>query len=273
MFLEKGYAGELQFDAMISGLQNENLILNDLLLESNNTLFQIDSLIIFEKTIYLCNVKNYEGDYCYKSDGFFTVSGTPLKDPLLQLKKSESLLRQLLHKYGYNPTIEAYLVYVNTEFTLYQPTVNHQIILPSQVKRFIKKLSMIPSTKLNKDHTNIAEVLLSEYKVDNPYTRLPHFQYDQIRKGITCSSCDSFSISVVGREQLDCKVCGCKDSIESAVLRCVEEINLLFPDMNITTKIVQEWCKVIKSRKMIRRILKKNLKTIGNTKECYYEKI
>lgn len=51
--LEKGFAGEVQFDLLTEKLQPECHILNDLLLESNNTIFQIDTTIIFQETIYL----------------------------------------------------------------------------------------------------------------------------------------------------------------------------------------------------------------------------
>ncbi|MFK4998085.1 nuclease-related domain-containing protein [Bacillus sp. N9] len=59
--LQKGYDGERMFDSLTESLQSECLILNDLLLEINNTVFQIDTLIIFPETIYIFDVKNYEG--------------------------------------------------------------------------------------------------------------------------------------------------------------------------------------------------------------------
>ncbi|QOY37528.1 nuclease-related domain-containing protein [Anaerobacillus isosaccharinicus] len=66
--LEKGYAGELAFDDMVDGISNNWLILNDLLLEINNTMFQLDKLIITPEKIYLYEVKNFEGDYYIEKD-------------------------------------------------------------------------------------------------------------------------------------------------------------------------------------------------------------
>lgn len=100
--LEKGYEGEVLFDALTDKLENENLVLNDLLLESNHSIFQIDSLLIFLKQVYLIDVKNFEGDYCFRPDGFYTINGIQKKDPMVQLKRCELLLRQLLQKYGFN---------------------------------------------------------------------------------------------------------------------------------------------------------------------------
>ncbi|MEH7379843.1 NERD domain-containing protein [Bacillus sp. JJ1533] len=47
-YIEKGWLGEKQFDQLLYSLPNECLILNNLLLKVNNTLFQIDSLLITE---------------------------------------------------------------------------------------------------------------------------------------------------------------------------------------------------------------------------------
>jgi hypothetical protein len=73
--LEKGFEGEVQFDSLTEMYLSDCYILNDLLLEINNTKFQIDSLIIFQETIYLFELKNFEGDFCYESDSFQTFSG------------------------------------------------------------------------------------------------------------------------------------------------------------------------------------------------------
>lgn len=62
--LEKGYEGELIFEKeWLEPLLGECFILNDCLFEVNNTYFQIDTLLILQKMIYLFDVKNYEGDF------------------------------------------------------------------------------------------------------------------------------------------------------------------------------------------------------------------
>jgi hypothetical protein len=59
--LEKGFEDEVKFDLLLEGLPGERLILNDLLLEMNNTSFQIDSLMIAQDMIYTFEIKNMEG--------------------------------------------------------------------------------------------------------------------------------------------------------------------------------------------------------------------
>ncbi|MFP7299535.1 nuclease-related domain-containing protein [Neobacillus niacini] len=265
--LEKGYEGEVMFDSLIQDL--DTLVINDLLLEMGDTLFQIDTLIIFNERVYLIDVKYYEGEYCYDAGIFKTITGIERKDPMLQLNRCHSSLRQLLQKYGFNYPIDAFLVFVNPDFTLFQPTQNPQIILPTQVNSFIKKLNKKVS-KLNDKHEKLADLLVTLHKTENPYVRLPAYSYEMLQKGMKCGACRSFAVSV-SRTIITCESCGCEERVEAAVLRSVEELGILFPGIRITTNLVHDWCKVIASTKTIRRILKKNFKAIGKTKESYYE--
>jgi hypothetical protein len=250
-------------------LSNERIILNDLLLEVNNTKFQIDTAIIFQETINLFEVKNYEGDYFYNTDKFYTISEKEIQDPLDQLKRCEFLLRQLLQNLGFNIPIKGWIIFINPEFTLYQSPQNKPIIFPTQLNRFMKKLNS-KSSKLNKQHKKLAELLISLHQIESPYPRLSHYDYDQLQKGITCGSCNSFSTSVRGTKLL-CDVCGEEEKVEFAVMRSVKEFKLLFPDKKITTNGIYEWCKVIPSKPIIRRILKKNMKSTGIGQWSYYE--
>ncbi|MFC4801042.1 nuclease-related domain-containing protein [Neobacillus sp. GCM10023253] len=101
------------FDELTEQLRCECFILNDLLFTVNNQTFQIDSLIIVPGQIYLCEVKNYEGNYFYElgpesepeSDRLYKLPKTEYTNPLYQLNKSNSLLRQLLQNLGPLPPL------------------------------------------------------------------------------------------------------------------------------------------------------------------------
>jgi hypothetical protein len=267
--LEKGYQGEVMFDELTEKLQGDCYILNDLLLEVNKTTFQIDTLILYQDPIYLFEVKNFEGDFCYGPEIFSTISGMEINNPLDQLKRSKSLLRQLLKSLGLHFSIEAYVIFINPEFTLYQAPPNLPFIFPTQLNRFLKKLDMKPST-LNNLHKKLADKLVSLHKTDDPYSRLPPYDYQQIKKGLTCKKCNSFSVSVQGQKVM-CSVCGCDEAVSASVIRSVEEFMLLFPDRKITTKEIQEWCQVVKSEKRISRILGSNFKINGVGQWAYYD--
>ncbi|PFN79515.1 nuclease [Bacillus sp. AFS076308] len=271
LYKEKGFEGEVQFDLLTEQLQSDCLILNDLNLEINNTSFQLDTSIIFQETFYFFEVKNYEGDYCYREERFETNFGKIIKNPLDQIKRSNSLLLQLFQNLGFSQSIDACVVFVNPEFFLYQAPMDKPIFYPPQLKQLMRKLDNEPS-KLTYRHKKIADKLISLHQVKSPYSNLniPAYNYNQLRRDITCSVCHSFSCSVSSGIVV-CDDCGHVESVESAVLRCVEEIRLLFPSMRITTNGVFEWCGIIDSRKSIRRILKKNFKSIGDRNLRYFE--
>jgi hypothetical protein len=259
--LEKGFEGEVQFDLLTEKLKSDCLILNDLLLEISNTKFQIDTTIISQETIYLFDVKNFEGDFCLEPDSFHLFSGKEIKNPLDQLKRSKSLLRQLIRNLGYNLPIDAYIVFINPEFTLYQTPKNLPLIFSTQLNRFLKKLDMKPS-RLNNSHRKLADQLVSLHITESPYARLLTYEYDQLKKGITCKGCSSFSMSVRGFKVV-CNECGCKELVTSAVMRSVEEFKLLFPNRKISTNEIHDWCRVVESKKRISRILSSNFKIVG----------
>jgi hypothetical protein len=267
--LEKGYQGEVRFDQLTAKLQNDFFVINDLCLEFNNSFFQIDTLIGAQDTIYPFDVKNFEGDYLYESDKFLTIARKEVQNPLDQLKRSNILLQQLLRSVGFKLVVEGNIIFINPAFTLYQAPLNAPFVFPTQLDSFMKKLEQSPS-KLNDRHLKLGEQLISMHRTKSPYTRLPPYEYHQLKKGIICSICFSFMIPC-GNNKLICKNCGCVENADAAILRSVEEIRLLFPDIKVTTNLMYEWCGVIGSKKKIRRVLNENYKMMGNYRWAFFE--
>jgi Nuclease-related domain len=265
--LKKGYEGELKSDVWLKGLTDEWLILCDLLLEYNGSKFQIDTLIIAYEKIYLLDVKTFEGDHSIKEDKWFMPSGKPEKNPIHQLERCETLLQRLLLDLGFTIPIESYLIFINPEFHLYTTSSYPAIIFPTQLNRFLKKLNTRP-VKLNKRHYQIAEQLNARHILESPYERLPPYTYELLKKGIPCTNCKTF----FSDESLICKKCGGIEGTEQAILRCVKEFTLLFPDKMITVASIFDWCGGIKSKKAIRRVLTKFFVLIGKARASHYVK-
>jgi hypothetical protein len=267
--LKKGYEGEVKFDLITDKFQSNCLIINDLLLKVDNTTSQIDTSIIFQDTLHLFEVKNFEGDFSYQSDKLQTVKGKDYKNPLHQINRSTFLLNQLLQSHKINFNIEAHVVFINPEFTLFQAPPNLPFIYPTQLNRFFKKYNTKPS-RLNTFHMQLAEKLVALHQTESPYTLMPKYEYHQLKKGITCNVCQSFLISVNGNYAV-CSECGFRESVASAVIRNVMEVKLLFPDRKITTNVIYDWCKIVTCRKRISRILGRNFKVTGVGQWAYYE--
>jgi len=267
--LEKGWAGEKQFDQLLLGLTNECLILNDLLLKVNNTLFQIDSLLITQKKIFIFEVKNYEGDYYIKDGRLHIINGKEIKNPLIQISRSESLFRQLLQDLKFNVPVESHVIFINPEFFLYEAPVNGSYVFHAQLGRFIKKLDAGPASRVSDGHIDLAHKLASLHITKNPYSRLPDYTYEELEKGIVCK-CGCLGYEDTKGQTLFCKKCGFVEDKELAVLRSVEEFRFLFPEKRITVDVIYNWCKVIRSKKTIQRILSKNFDLISFGRGSYY---
>jgi ribosomal protein S27AE len=268
--MKKGFEGELQYDDWMNALEPEHLILNDLLLEVNGSLFQVDSLVIFQDMIYLIDVKNHEGDYYYDSSGkLWTIFGKEVKDPLLQLKRSESLMRQLLHTLGHNTTLKACVLYINPEFALLQAPKDEPIILPAQQNRFMKKLNSFKS-KITARNTKLAEKLLSLHIPVSPMAREPLYEYGELRKGVFCLGCGEVMVDYK-RPDLICTRCGTTEKRKAAILRNIKEYRLLFPNRKITTNEIFDWCGYSVPKRTIYNILQQNLKVCGSNNSTYYE--
>jgi hypothetical protein len=132
----------------------------------------------------------------------------------------------------------------------------------------MKKLNAKP-VKLTNRHFQLAEQLVSQHIVDSPYPNLPSYNYEHLKKGILCPECYSF-FSYFNKETLYCEKCGLKEGVDAAVIRSVKEFKLLFPEKVITTERVFEWCGVVRSRKTIRRVLKKNFIFSGHSISAHY---
>ena len=267
--LESGFEGELIFDEWLKPLRGELIFLSDLTFEFNNSHFQIDSLLISPKTIYLIEVKNYEGDYYIEGNKWYSLSKKEIKNPLIQMQRAESLLRQLFQYHKINYYIEAYLVFVNPEFYLYETPINSPIIFPAQRNRFISKIKKNRG-KLNSKSFAIANKLLSLHVDEAPFTKLPFYDFQEINKGVFCQRCRSTLTEQKQLRLLVCTNCKFKEGTEQAILRSINEFELLFPKNKITKASIYKWCNKVKSQRYIKDILIKHFKLVRCGKSSYY---
>lgn len=267
--LRKGFEGELLFDSLTNNLESDCLVLNNLLLKTNNQTFQIDTLIITNNLVYLCEIKNYEGDYYYKSDRLLTKDRLEISNPLIQLTRSESLLSQLLHKLNYTIPIQGLVIFVNPHFTLYQAPTDKPFIFPTQLDRFLKNLNSNQS-KLQDQHKKLADKLANLHIEEINHQQIPLFNYQDLTKGILCTECSSSITKIEGMKCI-CTVCGNDELVETAVLRNIKEFKLLFPQKKITTNQIFEWCNIIPKKRRVQKILHRNFKQYSVRQWTYYE--
>ncbi|MGG0719138.1 nuclease-related domain-containing protein [Robertmurraya massiliosenegalensis] len=267
--LEKGFEGEKKFDELLDTFSEEWIFLNGLLLEHNNSFFQIDSLGISQECLYIFDVKYFEGDLTIEGDHWKYSNGTVLKNPLHQLQRCESLLSRFLQDKGIHFPIKAHLVFNHPHLTLYGAPRNPTIILPTQLERFMKNLKTVKSV-LNSNHKKLADILLTANLPSYPNAYIPKYQYSELSKGIICSSCGSFLNSKSHFGKLACHRCHGVEKLESAVLRSLQEFQILFPERKVTTNALFDWCSPILSKRQVQKVLSENFERKGHGKYSYY---
>lgn len=265
--LKKGYEGEMQFSKLIEQSEGYGLVLYDLLFESKQTTFQIDSLIVTPSKIYLFEVKNYNGEYYFEGEKFYKKPRFEVVNPLHQLSRTESLLRQLLLSIGSNKTISSFLVFIHPSFTLYQAPMDKPIIFPNQIKKYLDSIGN-ENQRLSENDKRLVKKLISLSNDNSRYQQLPNFEYQDLNKGITCANCRRLSVHIVKRKCI-CDACGHQENVTGAVLRAVDEFKILFPDKRITTVQIHDWCQIVGFR-TIRRILSQHYKAVGTGRWTYY---
>ncbi len=269
--IQKGFLGEIEFAQFLQQLPDEWLLFHDLLLEKDKSVFQIDSLVISPEKIYLFEVKNYEGDYEYKDQRFYSLNSSEVKNPLNQLERNESLLRQWFQLHNIkHPQITSFIIFINPNFYLFLPRPKSPtFVFPNQLNRFLEKLTQ-QTGSINQSHKNIASQLLSSQLSESPFFKQPTFKEREYKNGLYCKYCFSFNLSPLGR-MTKCRNCFKTEKLHQSISRSIEDYQTLFPNSFITTNKIYDWCNIPTiNKRSIGRILTTNYKRIGQTKGAYY---
>lgn len=265
----KGFEGELKFDSYCDTLPIKSyLILKDLLFKINNSYIQIDSLIITPDNILAAEVKNFEGEHIYDDGKLLTINNYELNSPFQKNDRVRIFLKQILQIIGFKTPFESNIFFVNPEFTLFQVPHSLPIILPTQLTSFFLKLET-EKRQVTQFHYDLAYKLLSLHQTKSPFTRIPDYNYQTLKKGLFCKNCHTFFIDVF-ENNIICKVCNNRESFEEGIMRAVEELDNLFPSGKITVQIVSEWCNLTSSKRKIGYVLGKNMDCKALKRFSYY---
>ncbi|MBD7939525.1 NERD domain-containing protein [Cytobacillus sp. Sa5YUA1] len=268
--LQKGYEGEKRWQEYLKELPPEIPILYDLTLNINHTTFQIDALIIYQQHITFFEVKNYSGNFTSQDRHWYHSTDKEIKNPSIQIERNETLIRQFFKQHHLHLTFDYLLIFVNSEFMLYDATPRKNLILPPQIPSLIKKLKQISHTPTI-HHTKIIQTLLS-HQTEQPLFVIPDYTYHDVAKGLFCKKCNQRMERMANRNRMICTSCKTVYSFESALLNLIDEFSILFAPMRITNQVIYEWCNRIISKSTIRRVLGHHYALKGNGRGAYYEK-
>jgi len=264
----KGFNGEQQFDHFINHSQQQGFIVNDLFLSSKETNYQFDSILILNKQVNIYEVKNYTGVYRYEDGALFSKTGYSLQDPISQVNRKKSYLHNRLLTEGYPHKMNAYVVFINPDFYIYNLPPTDSILFAGQLERHFNEGTRFTQS-MDAQDKNLTQSLVNQHNGNYRPDNLPSYHFKELKKGILCGNCFSFH-STDTRQTRICASCGYKEKITDAIYRSMLEFQMLFPEIPITVSAIYAWCGGGYSKKRIKYVLKANMTCHNKGPKSYY---
>ena len=264
----KGFQGEQLFDQLINHPQQIGYIVNDLFLRNKDTDYQMDSILILNKQLIIYEVKNYTGEYRYENGSLFSKNGYSLQNPVDQVNRKKSYLNNWLLNNGYSYKTKAYVVFINSDFYIYNLPPTNAILFVGQLDRHFNTLVNM-NQSVNARDKKLAQALANQHNGNYRPDNLPSYSFNQLKKGIFCPKCFSFKHTDT-RENRICTTCRHKEKIADAIYRSALEFQLLFPEIPISVSTIYEWCGGVYSKKRIKYALKTHMTCHNKGPKSYY---
>lgn len=266
----KGYDGEVLFDSLIGKyITSDAIVINDVSMILGSTPFQIDSIVLTSDTLYLYEIKNYQGSFTNQNSHFLTATGQEIENPANQLNRAEMLLSKLLKKWNATLPIKPFVVFVHPSFILYEAKESDPFIFPSQIENHFNTVNR-QSGVLTDSIYNIAQRLNEECRQELPYQRqLPFYHLKGLKKGLLCSHCGSFDLTHTTKKS-HCQTCGNVALVNDLFLSQVTAFKVLFSDKRITTHAMFEWCGETLTKRRIAALLNATYKKKSYGKSTHY---
>lgn len=224
--------------------------IHDLVIVEDRTC-QIDALWIGSRSIYLLEVKHWEGVYTVDAQGFQVIA----HDPLHQLERTKRMVERILKRMGVTLPVEARLVFTNPNMTLYGLSQEMPIVMPSQIERYFQKIAAAEST-ISDWQIRLGKKLAELHATHNPHQNLMAYTRESVRSGILCAAC-RVPMQTHNRWKLMCPECQAVEKKADCFHRTRWELEVLFPEAGRKPVELRRWMGDLLSQRAIYTLLRK----------------
>ncbi|WP_226670704.1 nuclease-related domain-containing protein [Metabacillus litoralis] len=215
-----GYNGEQSLDYHLSFLDEKTFhIMHDVRLFDGKHYFQIDTLILSRKFIYLLEVKNISGTL-FVDNQFNQLIRTQnntkeaFLDPLIQVERQCNQLNKWLKLHKIRNLQIKSLIVISSPRTILETFPNNEKIhqkvihsakLPFKMKYFeeSQEKNLLTENQLNK----LSKLIIEKHTPGNTdYLELYNISDEELQKGVICSNCSSLPMEI-NRGRWICKKC------------------------------------------------------------------
>lgn len=268
--LFKGFVGEMTLSEFLKEVDEEKcLTLFDCLFEVEQKEIQIDCILLTSDTIYLLEVKNYNGDYYFQNNKIYHIrTNKEIFNPINQLERTQFLFQQLLQEMRMEYKVQSHIVFVNPSFWLYHAPYQASFVYPPQIRRFLSKISQNASP-LTSDIHSFAKELLQRTKTYSNDDLLASIRLEEMKRGVFCEKCHK-KLERVGKQYFSCAPCQESYKVDDVLLYAIAQFNLLFPELEMTTGLIVDWCGNMFSRVFVSRFLGRSLQMVRYGRFTHY---
>lgn len=267
---KKGHHGESLLWELLLHINPDHLVISDLYFETHDgQKFQIDHLMVIGNILFVYEVKNYEGDWEYGDEQFTKGGNFACPNPLLQSIRTKNCFKQLLQDIGIRDIeVKAAVVFVNSNFTLFNAPAGKAFILPTQLQQHFRTIDQFPPIT-DRGRIVAKELLRYALKTEPFRKNIPCYYFEDLKKGIRCSACGEI---VVPRntKSYQCYSCNSLGDVSQAIKEAAQEYQRLFPERKLTVNHLRDWCGKSYSKQRFSHILRKNFKAQGKQRGTYY---
>ncbi len=263
--LKRGYEGECLFDDYVDEVLGALVTgyLPDLTLK-HNRVTQIDSLLVTDEVIFQFEIKNYAMDLTWTHQQWQFGNGHSLNDdPIVQLQRSSSILRNVLEELGFeSPPVVPILVLINPDsFVDLKDDCSVKVLRSFELRRFLEELRFrysAPSRAGSERVNKICQHIL-HYQWEPSFSNFGQSVRDlenraPIPTGIICPVCGNRELEY-SSHHISCR-CGSKEIKKTALLRKINEAQILDPKFELSRKYIEEYVENRVSQATLTRILK-----------------
>ena len=271
--LKRGYEGECLFDDYVDEVLGALVLgyLSDLTLK-HNRVTQIDSLLVTDEVIFQFEIKNYAMDLTWTHQQWQFGNGHSLNDdPVVQLQRSSSILRNILGELGFeSPPIVPILVFINPDsFVDLKDDCSVKVLRSFELRRFLEELRSCYSSLSRAGSERVNQVCqhILHYQCEPAFSNFGHSVRDlenraPIPTGIICPVCGNRELEYGGRT-ITCN-CGHSESKNHALKRTIKEAEILEPNFELTYKAINTFIQESLSKSSITRVLRELRRNKGD---------
>ncbi|BAK95426.1 putative uncharacterized protein [Tetragenococcus halophilus subsp. halophilus] len=223
--LSNGIQGEVIFDQLFDHfLGNEVSYLDDVTLDYRGDVLQMDKILQNKSTVYLADIKNYQGNYVYENNALKIGGKVFANDIIEQARRARRIFTRLFEDYQLPLEIKNVIVFINDQ---------SRITLNDDLPEIILNYEEIPSWLMSlRGQTQTSQSMNWQNLIKN--YQIPHYgtkrictteRFKHLKKGIHCAKCGSFSLTSK-RYVLQC-ACGYVEAKKIAYLRTICECGII----------------------------------------------